>query len=313
MDDNTVFVEVSEVFENTTSTANYIQAHQFGIVFMLTQSAEDALCILSCGITDGGQITVADVCRAVADDTIKYGFIHRYAKLLHQIFTHSEHTLICAVFLGEALFRKRAALVDIHDVHRAVANIAEHIDTLELTELVCNRGKALRENICADKINVVVNALESEVGAVVLKEICLEAVLLFAYPSQRKSCRKMNTGRGQLADIQLTGNGGKGENIIVTVGHFVGDKLLVFLTDEIISALIDKQIALEGRLFVIGGNARLEAAVGGLDVAIAMVDTDDDGGGVVHKIHSDSFLPLCDDTKMMMVLSESCQFGNFQF
>ena len=32
----------------------------------------------------------------------------------------------------------------------------------------------------------------------------------------------MNTGRGQLADVQLTGNGGKGENIVVTVCHFVG-------------------------------------------------------------------------------------------
>ena len=294
---------------------------------MLTQSAEDALSVLRCGITDGGQITLADVCRAVTDDTFKDGFIHRYAKLLHQIFTHGKHTLIGAVLLGEALFRKRAALIDIHDVHCAVTNIAEHIDTLEFTELVGNRRKALRENVCTDKINVVVNALKSEVGAVVLQEIFFEAVLLFAHPSQRKSRSKVNTGRGQLADVQLTGNGGKGENIVVAVCHFVGDKFLVFLTDEIISALIDKQIAFEGRLLVVGGNSRLETAVGGLDVAIAVVDTDDNGiGVVVHKIHRDSFLPLCGDTKMMMVLvvvklttteniglSESCQFGDFQF
>ena len=108
----------------------------------------------------------------------------------------------------------------------------------------------------------------------------------------------MDTGRGLLADIQLTGNSGKGENIIVAVCHFVGDKFLVFLTDEIVSVLIDKQIAFEGWLFVVGGNARLEAAVGGLDVAVAMVDTDDNGIGavaVVHKIHIVSFLPLCGD------------------
>ena len=79
----------------------------------------------------------------------------------------------------------------------------------------------------------------------------------------------------------------------------------MFLADEIISVLIDKQIALESRLFVIGGNARLEAAVGGLDVAIAVVDTDDNGigvVGVVHKIHRDSFLPLCGDTKMIILV-----------
>ena len=120
----------------------------------------------------------------------------------------------------------------------------------------------------------------------------------------------MNTGRGQLADIQLTGNGSKSENIIIAVGHFVGDKFLVFFSDEIVSALIDEQIAFEGRLLIIGGNARLETAMGSLDVSVAVVDTDDDGIGVVvvvHKIHRDSFLPLCGDTKILIDLSEKCQ------
>ena len=85
----------------------------------------------------------------------------------------------------------------------------------------------------------------------------------------------------------------------------------MFLTDEIISALIDKQIALEGRFFVIGGNARLETAVGGLDVAVAVVDADDDGIGVVHKIHRVSFLPHSGDTKIMMILSEKSNFETF--
>ena len=38
---------------------------------MLTQSAEDALCIFGCGISDGSQVTLADVCRAVTNDTFK--------------------------------------------------------------------------------------------------------------------------------------------------------------------------------------------------------------------------------------------------
>ena len=74
----------------------------------------------------------------------------------------------------------------------------------------------------------------------------------------------------------------------------------MFLTNEIISALVNKQIALEGRLLVVGGYARLKATMGSLDVAIAVIDADDDGIGVVvvvHKIHRDSFLPLCGDTK----------------
>ena len=64
-------------------------------------------------------------------------------------------------------------------------------------------------------------------------------------------------------------------------------------------------ITLEGRLFVIGGYARLETTVGGLDVAVAVVDTDDDGNGivvVVHKIHRVSFLPLCGETKILILI-----------
>ena len=145
---------------------------------------------------------------------------------------------------------------------------------------------------------MVIHTTESKVCAVILKQICLEAVLLLGYPSQRKSSGNVNTGRGQLADIQFTGNSGKGENIIIAVSHFVGDKFLVFLSDEIVSALIDKQIALEGRFLIIGCNARLEAAVSGLDIAVAVVDTDDNGIGVViHKIHIGSFLPHSGGTK----------------
>lgn len=146
---------------------------------------------------------------------------------------------------------------------------------------------------------MIVNALESEIRTFLLEKIRIEAVLLFAHPSQRKSGGEMHTGRGQLANIQLSRNSGKGEDIIIAVGHFVGDKFLMFLSDQIISALIDKQIALEGRLFVIGGNTRLKAAVGGLDVAVAVIDADDNGiieSIVAHKIHSVSFLPLCGNT-----------------
>ena len=150
--------------------------------------------------------------------------------------------------------------------------------------------KALREDVCACKFHMIFHATEGKVSAFVLKQICPEAVLLLGYPGQGKSCGKMDTGRGQPADIQLSGNGGKGENIIIAVGHLVGDKFLVFLSDQIIPALIDQQIAFECGFFVIDSNAGFEATVGGLDIAVAVVDADDDGV-IVHKIHIGSFLP----------------------
>ena len=142
---------------------------------------------------------------------------------------------------------------------------------------------------------MIFHATERKVNAFVLRQIRLKAVLLLGHPGQGKSCRKVDTGRGQSADIQLSGNGGEGEDIVVIVGHLVGDKFLVFLANQVILALINKQITLEGRLFVIGCDTGFEAAVGSLDIAVAMVDADDNGVGVVHKIHIGSFLPLCGD------------------
>ena len=69
----------------------------------------------------------------------------------------------------------------------------------------------------------------------------------------------------------------------------------MIFSDEIEPAFINEQIALEGRLFVVGCHAGFEAGVRCLDIAVAMVDSDDYGlaVGVRVKIHSRSFLPLC--------------------
>ena len=78
---------------------------------------------------------------------------------------------------------------------------------------------------------------------------------------------------------------GEGQDVVVTVRHFVGGELLVFFSNQIISALIDQQIALEGRLLVKRGHAGFEAAVSRLDVAIAVVDADDDRRIVIQNVH----------------------------
>lgn len=98
----------------------------------------------------------------------------------------------------------------------------------------------------------------------------------------------MHTGRGLLADIQLSCNGSKGQNIVVTVCHFVRDKLLVTFAHGVIAAVVDKQIAFEGRLLVRDDHARRKAAMCSLDIPIAVVDADD-YRVIVHIVHSLSF------------------------
>lgn len=176
----------------------------------------------------------------------------------------------------------------------AVTDVAEHIDALEVTEPVCNSGEALREYLRSGKLHMIVFPSEIEIRRFIFQKIRSELVLLLAYPGEGQTDSQMDTGRKKLSDIQLPADSSKGENIIVLVHHLVRKKFLVVFSDEIEPAFINEQIALEGRLLVIGCHAGFEAGVRCLDVSIAMVDPNDYGlGGVRVKIHSRSFLPLC--------------------
>ena len=97
----------------------------------------------------------------------------------------------------------------------------------------------------------------------------------------------MDTGRGLFADIQLPPDGGESQDVVITVRHLVSGELLVFLTNEVVMASIDQEIALKGRLLVKRGYASSETAVGGFDVAIAVVNADDNRV-IIDDIHSDT-------------------------
>ncbi len=191
------------------------------------------------------------------------------------------------ILLREAFLLLGPAVIDIHDVHRPVSDIRQHIDAPELPQMVYDGGKALEKNIRADKINVVLHTPESEIRAAPLKQVFLESVLLLTDLGEGQPRRNVDTGRGLFADIQLPSNGGKGQDVVVAVHHLVGGELLVFLTDQIIAAPIDQQIALECRLLIERGHAGFETAVGGFDVAIAVVDADDDET-IIDYVHSDT-------------------------
>jgi len=85
-------------------------------------------------------------------------------------------------FFGEALFLLGTAVIDIHNVHCSIANVGHHINTLEVPQMVSHGGKTLGENICANKINVVLHATEYEIRTIPLQHILLKSVLLLTDP-----------------------------------------------------------------------------------------------------------------------------------
>ena len=125
---------------------------------------------------------------------------------------------------------------------------------------------------------------EREVYGFVLQEIVPELVPLTTDPSKRKTCRNSDFAAGHFSDIQFPCDGRKRQHIVVQIPRLIRKELLVPFTDQVELAFIDKQILLEHRLLVIGGNACREAAVCGLDIAVAAVDSDYDY--IVNHLHS---------------------------
>ena len=121
------------------------------------------------------------------------------------------------------------------------------------------------------------------------QKISLELVLLFAYPSQRKSRSKIDRRALQVSCVKLTGNNGKGEDIIVIVILLLGNELLVSLPDDIIPPVVDKHIACKGRLCVIGFHTCAKTRGSRFDIPISVVDADHDGrpGLIFVYVHND--------------------------
>ena len=101
---------------------------------------------------------------------------------LRQGFTRPEHALVGAVLLREALIHDGAPVLNGHDVHGAVADVAEHVHALELFEHRHDGGESLRVHVCADDIDVVFDAAPDETHIVVLEQIGPEALALGFHP-----------------------------------------------------------------------------------------------------------------------------------
>ena len=180
------------------------------------------------------------------------------------------------VFLRKHIPGNRLLVIDEHDIHGAVSNIADHVYTPKVREPVGHRRKALGKYIHAHDLHMVGDISERKVHGFVLHQIVPELVPLTTDPSKRKTCRNSDFAAGHFSDIQFPCDGRKRQHIVVQIFRLIRKELLVPFTDQVELAFKDKQIFFEHRLSVIGGNACREAAVCGFDIAVTAVDSDYD-------------------------------------
>ena len=261
-----------------TASADDKQAHQIGIVLMLPKFAEDARHVLGGGVSDDRQILLGNVCRAISQNALNDGIVGEGAEFPHELLADGQHTLVGAELLGEHVGALRAAVGDEHDVHGAVADVADHVHAFERAELARHRREALGEDVRADEVNVELPALEHKVHVRLLEQVGLELLFLFAYPRQRQSRREIDRRGLQVPSIQLPPDGGEGEDEVVLIVLLFGDELLVSFSDDIEPPLVNQHIARKGRLGVVGGHTCPKARGCRLDVPISVIDADHDGG-----------------------------------
>ena len=202
----------------------------------------------------------------------------------HDILPHSQQTLVRTVFLGKHIPGNWLFVIDEHDVHGAVSDIADHVDTPKVRESVGHRRKALGEHIHTYDLYTVGDISERELHGSVLHEIVPELVPLTTDPSKRKTCRNSDFAAGHFSDIQFPCDGCKRQHIIVQIPRLIRKEFLVSFANQVELTFKDQHILLEHRLPVIGGEACREAAVCGFDIAVAAVDSDYDY--IVDHLHS---------------------------
>ena len=121
---------------------------------------------------------------------------------------------------------------------------------------------------------MIINPAEFEIYRSMLKQVFLEFFFLPCYPSKRKSGGNKYLCIGDTLTVKLSGNSGKGKDIVILISELVRRKLLVPNADRIILVIPNEQVIGERRLGITFDYACLETAVSGFDVAVTVVDTD---------------------------------------
>ena len=158
----------------------------------------------------------------------------------HDILPHGQQALVCTVFLRKHIPGNRLFVIDEHDIHGAVPNIADHVYAPKVRKPVCHCRKALGKYIHAHDLHMVGNISEREVYSFVLQEIVPELVPLTTDPGKRKTCRNSDFAAGHFSDIQFPCDGRKRQHIVVQIPRLIRKELLVPFTDQVKLAFKDK-------------------------------------------------------------------------
>ena len=243
---------------------------------MLFQASHDAFHIPCRRRADGREVLLFNIGLTEPHDGLDGRVVNGCLMLPHDRLPNGEHALMGSVLFREALAQHRAAVVDVHDVHGSVSDVAEHVGALEAVQLRRDGGIALGKYVRVGKRHMVLHAVEGEVGGLVLEQVFTKRLLLLADPGQWQSDRQVDAGGGQPTELQFPGDGSERQDVVIGIVDLAGQEGLVFLADDVILALVHQHIVGKDRFCVVCRHAGLKVPVRCLYATIAVVDGDDD-------------------------------------
>ena len=154
------------------------------------------------------------------------------------ILTAYDAKLLCpaATFL-------RLLVDDIHDVHRAVTDIRQHMNPAVLIDIPDYRRVTLREDRTACDPDAVFGAVEFEPDTFLFEHIFSEGLPLGTDPSERQAACDMHIGFRDMLLIELSGDGHQGQKVIIFIDRLVRCEFLMAFADPVPSAFVFQNVS----------------------------------------------------------------------
>ena len=210
-------------------------------------------------------------------------FRHLLMEGVHQGVLDTPDALLDTVFLGPHAGDIRSAVAKEHQVHGAVAQVAEHGGALQFRRFGRDGGVSLGIDLAAHEADIILLEVEEKGYPFLLEKVRPERFLLSPGPPKGQPGGQEHVGFRQPGVLQLHGDTGQHEQVVVLIQRFVRAICLVPDADGVISTLVEQEIVQECGFPFVGQDAGGETVVGGLHIAIAVIHGDDDG--VVVSLH----------------------------
>jgi hypothetical protein len=159
---NTVAVQLGEIPQQAAPAAYHIQPHEGRRIIMHLEPPKDFLGIPVGHRFHDFEILLGNIRFTSPQIPLHDALVHDHLVLVHDRLQDGVHALLSPEFLRVHFIRNGIPIPKIHEIHGAVANIAEQCHPFQVIQLVRNGGVPLWKDVCTDDANFALYPLKQK-------------------------------------------------------------------------------------------------------------------------------------------------------